>query len=94
MVKILDQNRAIMERLTSIETSLAKSEKCGKKTVDVPLEVRVSYFQLLNHVIAEKRINAKPLICVINFNAFYVLGKSYNFYIDCKPCESGLQRSL
>ena len=93
MMKILDQNRTIMERLNLIETSLAKSKKCGKETVEVPLEVRVSYFYLLNHVVTEKRIHATLLICVINFHTFYVLGKSYNFYIAA-PCESGLQRSL
>ena len=76
-----------------IETSLAKSKKCGKETVEVPLEVRVSYFYLLNHVVTEKRIHATLLICVINFHTFYVLGKPYNFYIAA-PCESGLQRSL
>ena len=42
---------------------------------------------------AEKRINATPLIRVINFNAFYVLGRSYNCYIAA-PYESGLQRRM
>ena len=67
MMKILGQNRTIMERLNFIETSLAKSKKCGKETVEVPLEVRVSYFYLLNHVVTEKRIHATLLIASLTF---------------------------
>lgn len=47
MKSIISQNKGIMERLNSVESSLAemKEEKKNKKErIEIPLEVRVSQF--------------------------------------------------
>ena len=72
MMRVLDQSRAIMERFTLIETSLAKIRKFEKATVTVSLELNVSYFQLSNHATIENRIHERPLTCIICFYAFSV----------------------